>query len=787
MWMSAKKILSTLKQTPIINRICFYSFCFSSALVVLVLSVQGLTKYQQEQEHIENCIRLESEPLLSQVAKLVRAGDHTETAAYLTKWPRVCLHSFSLDDAAFSAAFEANDGTYLNIGPHVENAPTVYVEEPIHYRDEASDEYWLGELTLRYDVSDMRSRIISDTLTQMLVHVVVVGSGAALCVLLMYFMFLRRILNMLGDVRDRDSRRSLKKRVEGDRSELDKFWKVLLELIDELDQKHQNATIDLSTIQDDKLRIVKESEKKSQFLAQMSHELRTPMNGLLGFSALLQETDLNDEQREYIQTIQISLESLLHVINDVLDLSRIESGQLHINAIPFSMRSMVSGVATLVEKRAEARGLKFESRISPDISPLSKGDPVRIRQIILNLISNAIEHTSKGYVLINVESVTLPDTRNGIRISIEDSGSDPQMRNSRVNEDLGISAFSSELRAKRSLGLDVCYQLAELMGTHIESQSKEGQGNTYWFDLALPQVKQVTQQNPVDLSVLQSLNVLVVDSYELSRQITLELLQGWNVSFEVASSMSEAIKRLKHNDLEYGGINMVLCDDMLQDVAGMAACSQIRQVAPKEMRIVVLSSNPQLGDAESLYLAGANGFLSKHHRDPYLKHIMSKVHAERFDTSPSTKRLITRYTISDEFTVQEAPLDDAPSLLNGSVLVVEDNIVNQQLASKLLEKKGFSVDLAANGFEAIELFKKNSYRLIFMDCLMPDMNGYETTQIIRELEKSNKSLGHTPIIALTANAIAGEEERCFKVGMDEFITKPFKLSKLEMVLDLYIN
>ncbi|WP_156494823.1 histidine kinase dimerization/phospho-acceptor domain-containing protein, partial [Oleiphilus sp. HI0128] len=336
----------------------------------------------------------------------------------------------------------------------------------------------------------------------------------------------------------------------------------------------------------------KNSETKSLFLAKMSHELRTPMNGLLGFTSLLLESKLEDEQREYAQTIQVSLESLLYVVNDVLDLSRIESGDLMITTIPFNLRGVLSGVTILLKNRAESKGLVFESRISPDIPQTLRGDPVRIRQVLMNLVANAIQHTEKGHVFINVDLLSQKNSRAAIRLSIEDSGSKPIQRlNKRV--DVADIGFSSELREKRSLGLDICYQLVDLMGSTLLNESKEDDGSTYWFELNLPVVRGDNSRELLDLSLLKTLKVLVIDSYELSRKITLELLSEWGIQFEAVGTAAEAIKALHSYAGSEEQFNMILCDDILQDLSGVEACQMIRQSIVDPVQIVVLCSNPQ--------------------------------------------------------------------------------------------------------------------------------------------------------------------------------------------------
>ena len=228
---------------------------------------------------------------------------------------------------------------------------------------------------------------------------------------------------------------------------------------------------------------------------------------------------------------------------------------------------------------------------------------------------------------------------------------------------------------------------------------------------------------------------------------------------------------------------MILCDDLLQDLSGIETCQRLRQVLPSTISIVVLCSNPQLGDAEGFFLSGANGFLSKQFRDPFLKSVMCQAYAERY-TRGQDKRLITRYTISDaEPGIKELPIIESAKL----VLIVESNIINQQLLMSMLEKNNCHVDLASNGFEAIKLFKNNAYSLIFMDCSMPDMDGFETTLILREIEKSNIEKTRTPIVAMIMNNIEDEMDRCYQVGMDELMTKPLKIAKLEMVLERFIH
>jgi len=754
-------------------------------LLVLVLS---LLDYQEQRKTLKQCVEQMVDDRIENLSEMVWRRNETQIKVILSSMRTVCLPTKDSHLSPILLSVELDDGNQIQIGKTLIHGREFKLNYPISYwKGEGAQAYWLGELHLTQSLAGIYSKVTWHAFVQILSFIAIVGFSTLMFLCLSYHFFIRRIQSFMADIRNKDMSGSRRLAIEQEGTELSQLSLAILASHDELDEKYLNLQSKVRLYQKERESAVKASELKSQFLAKMSHELRTPLNGLLGFSTLLLETKLTDEQREYTQTIQVSLESFLYVVNDILDLSRIESGDLNISSIPFSLRSVISGVSSLLKSRAESKGLVFESRVGPEVPQNMRGDPVRIRQILINLVSNVIQHTSKGYVLINLESVKLEKGEITLRISIEGSGSVPDSRERPEDTDIinQSSDFTSELKNKNSVGLDVCYQIAELMNTCIHHDSIENKGSTFWLDLKLPVVKQSYTKNFIDFALVGKLNVLVIDSYELSRKITLELLQEWGIKFEAVTTAEEGIRILQNNQLGEGGFNMVLCDDLLQDIAGVDACRRIREISDPLIRIVVLCSNPQLGDAEGFFLSGVNGFLSKQLRDPYLRSVMCQVFAERGGNNQE-RRLVTRYSVGDSENEEIKHLwqDTAPKI---QVLVVEDNMVHQQLIMRFLEKKGFQVDLASNGFEAVELFKRNTFSIIFMDCLMPEMDGYETTQIIREIEKSNSQKIRTPIIALTAHAIDGEAERCFQVGMDEFITKPYKLAQLEMVLERYIN
>jgi len=778
-------ILQQLNRAPLLKRICFYAFCFGSILAALVVLVQSILEYQSQKASMETCLDALVEQRIDSISEAVWKNDVVQVKAVLSSMQMFCQPYNKGERAPLYLSMTFDDGRRIQTGKMSLQGPDIRQVYPIsNWKEQGAQAYWLGELRLTQNLSSLYHKVSWQALVSFLCHVFVLACTALLSALLGYFIVIKRVRMFMLDIANQEVNDAIYEMVEEENTEVSELWFYLLDFKNQFNDKYQLSQSMLIKCQNERDHAIKMSEVKSQFLAKMSHELRTPMNGLLGFSTLLLESKLEDDQREYAQTIQASLESLLYVVNDVLDLSRIESGDLNVTNIPFSLRSVVSGVTILLKNRAEAKGLAFESRISPEIPQTLRGDPVRIRQVLINLVSNAIQHTELGHVLINFELSKQENEKVLIRMAIEDSGSVPTQRARQESTSLK-QGFSSELRDKRSLGLDICYQLVELMGSQLFNDSRVESGSTYWFELSMPVVKQSNEHELIDLSLAKKLRVLVIDSYELSRKITLELLQEWDIQFEAVSTAEEGIRALQNNVLGATNFNMVLCDDLLQDLSGMEACRRIKEAVSEPLQIVILCSNPQLGDAEGFFLSGANGFLSKQIRDPYLKSVMCQAYSERHKHGQE-KRLVTRYTVNDAS--QEGVASSVLAVPHKAyVLVVEDNIINQQLVIRMLEKNACQVDLALNGFESIELFKQSNYDLVLMDCEMPDMDGYETTQIMREIEKSSPNNHRTPIVGLTTNEMEDEANRCFKVGMDESMTKPFKIAQLEMVLERYIN